>query len=125
MKKLKILVVDDIFSNRFLLTELIGILGHEFSQAENGEQAVALMQQEDFDLVLMDLEMPVMNGLETTSFIRKNLPFPKNNVPVVALTAHNPNFLFEDYRAEGFDELITKPYSINKIEELINNLYLR
>lgn len=122
MRKLKILVVDDIFSNRLLLTELIGILGHEFAQAENGEEAIEFMQKEDFDLVLMDLEMPVMNGLETTDYIRKRLPFPKNNTTIVALTAHNPNFLFEDFKTEGFDELITKPYSINKIEELISNL---
>jgi CheY-like chemotaxis protein len=122
MKKLNILIVDDIFTNRLLLSELIKSLGHLSSQAENGKEAIELMNDNVFDLVLMDIEMPVMNGLETCLYIRKNLPSPKNVVTIVALTAHNPNLFFEDFSDAGFDELLTKPYSLDKIIELINNL---
>jgi CheY-like chemotaxis protein len=63
-----------------------------------------------------------MNGIETTTHIRKSFPSPKNVVPIVALTAHNPSLFFEDFNDVGFDELITKPYSLDKIVELINDL---
>lgn len=122
MKTLKILIVDDIFTNRLLLSELIKSVGHISVQAENGKQAVDLLSNEDFDLILMDIEMPVMNGLETTEMIRKTFPSPKNVIPIIALTAHNPSLFFEDFSDAGFDELITKPYSLDKIVELINNL---
>jgi CheY-like chemotaxis protein len=122
MKNFKILIVDDIFTNRLLLSELIKTLGHYTVQAENGKQAIEALEKEDFDLILMDIEMPVMNGLETTELIRKTFPSPKNVVSIVALTAHNPSLFFEDYSDAGFDELITKPYSLDKIVELINNL---
>jgi CheY-like chemotaxis protein len=122
MKNIKILIVDDIFTNRLLLSELIKTLGHSSVQAENGKQAVDFLEKEDFDLVLMDIEMPVMNGLETTQIIRKTFPSPKNVVTIVALTAHNPSLFFEDFSDAGFDELLTKPYSLDKIVELINNL---
>ena len=122
MRKIKILVVDDIYINRYLLKELIKILGHEYAEAQNGKEAIDLLMAEDFDLILMDIEMPVMNGLETTSYIRKNFPPPKNVVYIVALTAHNPSLFFEDFSDAGFDELLTKPYSLNKIIDLIDKI---
>ena len=122
MKKYRILVVDDIFTNRLLLTELIKSLGHESVQAENGQEAIDFLNKEDFDLVLMDIEMPVMNGLETCAYIRNNFPLEKRSTLIVALTAHNPNIFFEDFNEAGFDELLTKPYSLDKIIDVINNI---
>jgi len=122
MRNLKILIVDDIFTNRLLLSELIKTLGHYSVQVENGKLAIDLLEKEDFDLVLMDIEMPVMNGLEATRIIRTTFPSPKNVITIVALTAHNPSLFFEDFSDAGFDELLTKPYSLNKIIDLINNL---
>jgi CheY-like chemotaxis protein len=122
MKKINILIVDDIFTNRLLLTELIKSIGHNSVQAENGKEAIDILNSDIIDLVLMDIEMPVMNGLETCEYIRKEMPSPKNAVTVIALTAHNPSLFFEDFSDAGFDELLTKPYSLDKIIELINNL---
>jgi CheY-like chemotaxis protein len=119
---MKILIVDDIFTNRLLLVEVIRNIGHDFVQAENGRDAVEALLREDFDLILMDIEMPVMNGLETTRFIRDNFDSPKNKVPIVALTAHNPQLFFEDFKDVGFDKLLTKPYSIDKIALLIDEI---
>lgn len=121
MKTLKILIVDDIFTNRLLLSELIKTLGHESCEAENGKEAVELINKTNFDLVLLDIEMPVMNGIETCKYIR-SLPAPGSQIKVVALTAHNPGLFFEDYTDVGFDELLTKPYSLEKIIDLINDV---
>jgi len=122
MKKLQILIVDDIFTNRLLLSELIRTLGHGSLQAENGQEAIELLNENEIDLILLDIEMPVMNGIETCQYIRREMPPPKSATLVVAVTAHNPGLFFEDFSNAGFDELLTKPYSLDKIIELINTL---
>ena len=119
---MKILIVDDIFTNRLLLAEVIKSIGHEYVQVENGKEAVEALLIDNFDLILMDIEMPVMNGLETTKFIRENFDAPKNAIPIIALTAHNPQLFFEDFKDVGFDKLLTKPYNIDKIASLIGEL---
>ncbi len=119
---LRILVVDDIFTNRYLLSELIKLTGNEVILAENGEEAIEILNSQEIHMVFMDIEMPVMNGVETTQYIRNELPPPLNAIPVIALTAHNPELFFDDYSDAGFDELVTKPYSVEKIREKIREL---
>ena len=119
---LKILVVDDIYTNRYLLSELIKLTGNEAVMAENGEQAIEILKNQEIHMVFMDIEMPVMNGVETTQYIRNKLPAPLNGIPVIALTAHNPDLFFDDFSDSGFDELITKPYSVEKIRAKIRDL---
>ena len=121
MVTLRILVVDDIYTNRYLLSELIKLTDNEPVLAENGEEAIEIIKNEEIHMVFMDIEMPVMNGIETTQYIRNEMPPPKNVIPIIALTAHNPELFFEDFSDVGFDELITKPYSVEKIKEKIQN----
>ena len=117
---MKIIVADDYYTNRLLVTEILRTLGHESIEAENGKQALeALENNNDIDLILMDIEMPVMNGLEAMRYIRGNMAHPKNNVPIIALTAHNPGMFVEEQALKGFNKLLAKPYSIDKIAELL------
>ncbi|MFW6248197.1 MAG: response regulator [Bacteroidota bacterium] len=120
---MKILIVDDIFTNRLLLSEIFNDLDFVHVEAENGKEAIDILGKEDIDVVLMDIEMPVMNGLETTRHIRNTFPEPKCNMPIIALTAHNPNLFFDDFKDVGFTDLITKPYSIEKITKVIKSLF--
>lgn len=119
MSKLRVIVADDIFTNRLLLSEILEDLGHEYFLAKNGKEAVVELENKEYDLVLMDIEMPVMNGVEATRYIREQLLPPKNQIAVIALTAHNPKLFFDDYKDVGFTMLLTKPYSVNKIKELL------
>ena len=119
---LNILVVDDIYTNRYLLSELIKLTGNKAVLAENGEEALEILQSQEIHLVFMDIEMPIMNGIETTEYIRNKLDPPLSAIPVIALTAHNPEMFFDDYSDVGFDELITKPFSVEKIRAMINNM---
>ena len=119
---LRILVVDNIYTNRYLLSELIKLTGHEAISAENGEQAIEILKSQKIHMVFMDIEMPVMNGIETTQYIRNKMDAPLNAIPIIALTAHNPELFFEDYSDVGFDELVTKPYSVEKIRAKISEL---
>lgn len=119
MSILKIIIADDIFTNRLLLSEIIEDLGHEFITVENGKEAIEALIANDINIVLMDIEMPVMNGIEATKYIREKLDKPKCFTTVVALTAHNPKIFFDDYQDVGFSQLLTKPYSVKKITELL------
>jgi two-component system, response regulator, stage 0 sporulation protein F len=118
---MKILIVDDIYINRMLITEIVKGMGHIIIEAENGREAVNILQGDNtIDIVIMDIEMPVMNGIETTKYIRRSLPYPLNSIPVIALTAHNPKLFFDDFQDVGFNQLLTKPYSIEKVVNLLN-----
>jgi len=121
MKKTRILVVDDLYTNRILIRELLKTLKLEFKMVENGKEAIEALQSEVFDLVLMDIEMPVMNGIETTKYIREIMPAPLCKIPIIALTAHNPVLFFEDFKEVGFNSLLVKPYSLKRLTELINS----
>ncbi len=68
----------------------------------------------------MDIEMPVMNGFETTQMIRTEFDSPYRNMPIIAITAHNPEEFKENHKTIGFSDIITKPYTPPKIEEIIN-----
>ena len=120
MKKLNFLIVDDIFINRLLLKEVVQDVCAEIKEASNSREALDIIEKEHIDIILMDIEMPVMNGVETTKYIRKEMPFPKNMLPIIALTAHNPDDFFENYYSAGFNHLLTKPYSLNKVLDLIH-----
>ena len=121
----RILIVDDIFVNRLLLKEIIKNICSQCFEAQNGKDAIEILQKEKIDLVFMDIEMPVMNGLETTKYIREKLPSPLRFIPIIALTAHNPANFFEDFHKVGFDYLMTKPYSIEKIAKAIEEVCLQ
>jgi len=118
----RILIVDDIFVNRLLIKEIVKKMDAVCFEAENGKIAIEILINEDIDLILMDIEMPVMNGLETTKFIREKAPLSKRNVPVIALTAHNPLSFFDDYKDVGFNQLMTKPYSVSKVLSIIQEV---
>ena len=117
---MKILIVDDIVINRFIVRELIKKEGHIPVEAENGKIALDLFQNDSFDLIFMDIEMPVMNGIETVHYIRTKFPAPKNKVKIFALTAYNPAILHEELNVSEFDGIITKPYSADKIKKVLN-----
>jgi CheY-like chemotaxis protein len=120
MKKHTFLIVDDIYMNRLLLRKLIAKISNETFEAENGSIAIEILKSKKVDFILMDIEMPVMNGLETTKYIREELSYPLSKIPVIAITAHNPNDFFEDYKDVGFNYILTKPYSLRSIMDTVN-----
>ncbi len=118
MDKIKILIVDDIFSNRLLLGSTLESLGIEYEAVENGEIAIEYIQKGEFSMVLLDIEMPVMNGIETAKHIREEMSAEFCDIPVIALTAHNPDE-YKKIDEAGFNEILSKPYSIEKINGII------
>lgn len=115
---IRVLVVDDIASNRIILGELLSCLGMSFKLVVNGKLALEELRTNRYDVVLMDIEMPVMNGIETTLAIKQDKIL--KDIPVIALTAHNPRDFLDDIAKAKFDNLITKPYNIDNIEKSIH-----
>jgi len=114
----KILVVDDGAENRELLTLVLSELGVEITTAENGQQAVEQVQAGDFDVVLMDIQMPVMDGYQAVSIIREQ----GHDLPVVALTANAMRGFEERVLAAGFSHYQTKPIDIDRLCNLLASL---
>lgn len=113
------LIVDDIFVNRFLIGEILTQLGIEYDEAENGKQAIDKIPSGNYDVILMDIEMPVMNGIEATLYIKSNFALSHPNLRVVGVTAHDPASFFKDYKDVSFDAFVTKPYTFEKLNEVL------
>jgi CheY-like chemotaxis protein len=107
---LRLLVVDDIDMNRDIASAFLSAGGHHVTLAETGEAAVAAVAAEPFDVVLMDVCMPGMDGLEATRRIRA-LPGERRNVPIVALTAQVFAEQIEQCKSAGMNSHLAKPFA--------------
>lgn len=113
----KVLVVEDNEMNRYVAHLSLQSLNCTILESENGEQAVELLKQEKVDLILMDIQMPVMDGIEATRIIRQEL---KLTMPIVALTANAFKQNVEQYLAAGLDDYIVKPYLELDFYQILN-----
>lgn len=102
----KVLVVEDIVLNQLLMRTLLDDFGFECDVADNGKIAIEKMQTNTYDVVLMDLQMPEMNGFEATDFIRNKM---KSDIPIIALTADVTTVDLAKCTAVGMNDYIAKP----------------
>ena len=122
---MKILIVDDNTINREILHDLLLDANPkiEMVMAENGEVAIAKMYNQNFDLVLLDIQMPKKNGYETAEHIRKNMKYPVSETPIIAMTAHALENVAESCFKAGMNDYISKPidmaYLANKMNKLL------
>ena len=123
--RLRILLAEDNKINQQYAIVVLNKAGFHVTIAEDGHQAVAAVQSADFDLVLMDIQMPGLGGVEATRLIRA-LPAPKNAVPIFAMTAHAMRGASEEYMAAGMNDYISKPFQpallLAKLDQLAKGL---
>jgi CheY-like chemotaxis protein/HPt (histidine-containing phosphotransfer) domain-containing protein len=105
----RILLAEDVHINQIIATELLQSVGYVVDIAQNGEEAVQAAQAGGYDLVLMDVHMPLVDGLEATRRIRA-LDGPVSRIPIVALTADAVAGVRERYLAAGMDDFLSKPF---------------
>lgn len=124
--KLNVLVAEDALTNQLIVQALLEDWGHRCRVVENGRQALDALLQEDFDLVLMDGRMPVMDGIEATCVIRRGLwcsqPLRDPRIPVVALTADAGDQDRARFLAAGMDGVLTKPLVERELHRLLQDL---
>lgn len=105
---LRVLAVDDIDINRDIVRGILERAGHSVSLAANGSEAVKLAREQDFDLILMDIQMPGIDGLTATRLVR-DLPAPRGSIPILALTAHASGSSRPECLSVGMNGFVTKP----------------
>ena len=119
---LRVLLAEDSLVNQKLAVALLEMHGHRVTVANHGREALAAMESEDFDLVLMDVQMPELDGLETTATIRAKERQTGAHVPILAMTAHALKGDRERCLAAGMDGYIAKPIHAKELFELIESM---
>jgi len=121
-RSLRVLVADDNEVNRMVMEAILSGLGHAVAFAEDGEQAVSLATGQHWDIVLMDLHMPHMDGLEATQAIRALPHVQRSQVPIVALTADVFPETRERCEAAGVQDFLTKPVDTAELAACLQRL---
>jgi CheY-like chemotaxis protein len=116
---IRILLVEDQEFNQFVAKKLLEILDATIDIASNGKIAIKKLSENNYDIILMDIQMPVMDGIEATSFIRKHMTQPKSEIPIIALTAHALKGDDQKYIALGMDGYLSKPFKSADLSKVI------
>jgi signal transduction histidine kinase/DNA-binding response OmpR family regulator len=121
-KELKILVVEDNDINRMVINIMTRDWNFKTDNAINGAAALEMIEQNNYDVVLMDIEMPGLNGYQTAEHIRKKLVAPKNSIPILAMTAHANSSEKEKCLDAGMNDYISKPFEASELKNKIISL---
>jgi two-component system cell cycle response regulator DivK len=119
-RKRTILIVDDFDDTRLLLRTWLEKKGYQVIEAENGNQAVARAEENEPDLIIMDVEMPELDGLAATRKIRQIKRLRR--VPIVAVSAYGADQFRDNALAVGCNEYVSTPFEPDELEKLIRSL---
>ena len=125
-RSFKVLIVEDHKMNQLVMQKTLEKQWEkvEVAVANNGNEAIAFLEKQAVDIILMDIQMPIRNGFETTEYVRKKMPAEIANIPILAMTAWQYGNTQEDYRKFGFDDYILKPFDpetlFQKIEHFLD-----
>ena len=118
-----VLLVEDFEDNRFMMRRLLEMSGYRVVEAVNGNQAVEAAERERPDIILMDLSLPMLDGLAATRRIRAHDGLSK--VPIVAVSAHDSADFHAEALAAGCNEYVTKPIDFDQLVQLLNRLTVK
>ncbi len=116
----RVLVVEDELTNRKVADSMLRRLGMVVDLAENGKQALELLNSRNYSLVFMDCQMPVLNGYETTRQIRQSTRPELTSIPIIALTADITTDGWEQCMEAGMDDFLSKPFGLNDLQVLLD-----
>ena len=124
-RTLRVLLAEDTPANQKLVSRILGKRGHSMEIANNGREAADLARRKDYDIILMDVSMPVMDGLQATAAIRAIEEPTKAQVPIVAMTAHAMKGDAERCLQAGMDAYIAKPFNAIEMIKTVERLAMR
>lgn len=122
---LSILLAEDDHVNQLVVTRALARYGHQVTAVSNGIEVLRALKSHAFDLILMDVQMPDMDGLQTTQMIREQEKATGLHIPIIALTAHAVKGEREKFLAAGMDEYLSKPFQIDKLLKIMKDLPYR
>lgn len=111
----KILVGEDSSVIINLTKGILSFENYQMKAAKNGKQVLEMLENEEFDLILMDLNMPVMDGASCTKIIRELDDPTKSKLPILAISGNMNNYTMDEFRKLGFDDFIQKPLDYDKL----------
>jgi two-component system sensor histidine kinase/response regulator len=122
LKNIRILLAEDNTVNQRIAVRILEKMGWKVTAVSNGQEVLNLLSNQTFDVILMDDNMPLLSGIETTQVIRREEKQTGQHVPVIAMTANAMAGDREKYLASGMDGYVSKPIDRNLLYEEIVNL---
>lgn len=122
MSQKRVLIAEDSSVIQNLARKILEFQNYEITAVKNGEQVMQILDKEEFDIVLLDINMPIMDGMECVKAIRESKEKKKANLPVVAITGNAKNYSEEDFKAAGFNDVLVKPLNFDRLVEIVNEL---
>lgn len=111
----KILFGEDSSVIQNLTKSTLAFEQFQMKSARNGKQVLEMLEKEDFDLILMDLNMPVLDGASCTRMIRELADSSKSKLPIIAITGNMNNYTMDEFRKLGFDDFVQKPLDYDRL----------
>lgn len=118
----RVLIAEDSSVIQNLAKKILEFQNFEITAVKNGEQVMQLLDKEDFDILLLDINMPIMDGMECVKAIRELSDKAKASLPVVAITGNAKNYSETDFKEAGFNDALMKPLNFDKLVEVVKGL---
>jgi two-component system, cell cycle response regulator DivK len=118
----KVLVAEDSSVIQNLTKKILQFQNFDIKSVKNGKEVLKSMETESFDLILMDINMPQMDGMACIREIRSMSDKAKSGIPVVAITGNAKNYSEEDFSSAGFNEFLAKPLDFDKLVDTVKRL---
>jgi CheY-like chemotaxis protein len=122
MSQKRVLIAEDSSVIQNLARKILEFQNYEITAVKNGEQVMQIVDKEDFDIVLLDINMPIMDGMECVKAIRALSDKKKASLPVVAITGNAKNYSEEEFKTAGFNDVLVKPLNFDRLVEIVNEL---
>ncbi|HAI75462.1 MAG TPA: histidine kinase [Microscillaceae bacterium] len=118
----KVLIAEDSSVIQNVASKVLQFQNYQIAIAKNGKQVLEKLAEEDFDVILMDINMPVMDGMECTKLIRALPDARKAQTPIIAITGNAKNYSMEDFKQAGINEYMPKPINFDQLIELVHKM---
>lgn len=122
MELKKVLIAEDSSVIQNLTKKILQIQNYQIFSAKNGVQVLDMLEKESFDVILMDINMPKMDGMECARQIRALDDAKKSQVPIVAITGNALNYSMDDFKNAGINEYIQKPLNFDTLVDTVKKL---
>lgn len=115
----KVLIAEDSSVIQNLTKKILKMQQYEISSVKNGSQVLKKLENEDFNVILMDINMPVMDGMECARRIRSLEDPQKSQIPIIAITGNARNYSMEQFKEVGINEYLPKPLNFDELVEMV------
>lgn len=118
----KVLIAEDSSVIQNLARKILEFQNFEIHAVKNGQQVLDELAKSDFDVLLLDINMPVMDGMDCAKAVRALADAKKAKIPMIAITGNARNYSMEDFKAVGFDDFLAKPLNFDALVSTVKSL---